>query len=66
MKERLSRWGVGPRIAAAAGAYAALAGAATRRWPGILRVQFASKVVSALLAGVLVTLGVTMLVVAAR
>ena len=33
MANRLSRWGIGPKIAAGAGAYAVLAAAATYVWP---------------------------------
>jgi protein-S-isoprenylcysteine O-methyltransferase Ste14 len=66
MKGRLSRWGVGPQIAAGALAYAILAGAATHRWPDACRMQFAPYVFFAFLGGILLASGVSMLVLAAR
>jgi len=66
MKDRLSRWGVGPRIAAAALTYAAVAGAAAHRWPGVCSIQFVPYVVLVSLAAVFLATGVSMLVLAAR
>jgi protein-S-isoprenylcysteine O-methyltransferase Ste14 len=64
--ERLSRWGVGPQIAVVALLYAAVASAATSRWPHACRIRFVPFVVLASMAGVLMIVGVPMLIVAAR
>jgi len=66
MKDRLSRWGVGPRIAAAALSYAIVAGAATHRWPDTCRMLFVPYSVFASLGGFVLVIGVAMLVFAAR
>ncbi len=66
MKDRLSRWGVGPQIAIAALAYAVLAGAATHRWPNAFRMQFVPYVLVASLGSILLAGGVSMSVLAAR
>lgn len=66
MKDRLSRWGVGPQIAVVTLAYAALAGAATYRWPNLCRVRFIPGAVIAPTAVILLVVGISMLVVAAR
>lgn len=66
MKNRLSRWGVGPQIAVVALTYAAAAGAATSRWPRFCRIRLVSFVVPAVIAVILLMAGVPMLVVAAR
>lgn len=66
MKNRLSRWGIGPQIAVVALTYAAVAEAATSRWPGFCRIRLVSFVVPAVIAVILLMTGVPMLVVAAR
>lgn len=66
MKGRLSRWGIGPEIAVAALAYAAIAGAATRRWSEICLLHRVPFIIPALVGGALVVVGVPLLVVAAR
>jgi protein-S-isoprenylcysteine O-methyltransferase Ste14 len=65
MKNRLSRWGVGPQIAVVALTYAAVAGTATARWPGFCRIRLVPFVVPAVMALILLMAGVAMLVVAA-
>jgi len=66
VRNRLSRWGVGPRIAAVAIVYAAAAGAATHRWPDVCRVRLLPYAVFAAVGGILLLTGVPMLIVAAR
>lgn len=66
MKDRLSRWGVGPRIAVAALAYVVLARAVAYRWPDLCRVHFAPYVVIASTAVILLVAGVSMLALALR
>ena len=66
MNVRMSRWGIGPQIAAAALIYAAVAGAATRRWPEVCLMRTVPFIIPALVAGILILVGVPMLVVAAR
>ena len=66
MKDRLSRWGIGPEIAVAALTYALVAGVATSRWPGFCRIRLVPFVVPAVIAALLLMAGVPMLVVAAR
>jgi protein-S-isoprenylcysteine O-methyltransferase Ste14 len=66
MENRLSRWGIGPQIAMVALTYAAVAGAATSRWPGFCRIRLVPFVVPAVIAVILLMAGVPMLVLAAR
>ncbi len=66
MNRHMSRWGIGPEIAIAALAYAAAAGAATRRWPEISRIRIVPPVVPTIVGLALVAMGLPMLVVAAR
>jgi len=66
MPARLSRWGVGPQIAAAALGYAVLAGAASRRWPNLCLLRWLPFGVDEAIAGILLVAGVAMLMVAAR
>lgn len=66
MKDRLSRWGIGPRIAVVALVYAVLARAAAYRWPDLCRLRFVPYVVIASAAVILLVIGVSMLVLAAR
>ena len=65
MQERLSRWGIGPRIAAAALTYAAIAGVATRGWPDVCRMRFLPDPAFVAAGSLLTLLGVVMLAVAA-
>ncbi len=64
MSERLGRWGVGPQIAVVTLAYAAVAWAATHRWPGVCHVGILPRAVFMTLGGLLLILGFTMLMVA--
>ena len=64
MENRLSRWGVGPRISAAAVAYAVLALAATYRWPAACLIQFAPRAAFVAIATVLLAIGIPMLLLA--
>jgi protein-S-isoprenylcysteine O-methyltransferase Ste14 len=57
MEARLSRWGVGPKIALGAGAYCVLAVVASRLWPGIFEISFISPWILNTLGGILCTLG---------
>ncbi|MFZ0859193.1 MAG: isoprenylcysteine carboxylmethyltransferase family protein [Candidatus Sulfotelmatobacter sp.] len=66
MNGRMNRWGIGPQIAVAALTYAAVAGAATRRWPEVCLMRTLPFITSALVGGILILLGAPMLVVAAR
>ena len=66
MTDRLSRWGVGPRIAAAALLWAAFALVATRKWPGLCRMRFLSDAASVTIGAALLVFGVCMLIIAAR
>jgi protein-S-isoprenylcysteine O-methyltransferase Ste14 len=66
MKDRLSRWGIGPRIAAAALAYAVLARLAAYRWPDLCRVRFVPYAVVAPTAVILLVIGMCMLALALR
>ena len=65
-KDRLSRWGIGPRIALVTLAFAALAGGMDDHWPELCRVRFLPYGVIVPLAGALLVIGVSMLVGAAR
>jgi len=66
MEERPSRWGVGPRIAAVALAWAAIAGVATRVWPGACLITFLPRAALVVPGGLLVLFGFAMLVASAR
>ena len=66
MTRELSRWGVGPSIMVSAGAYAAVAGLATRLWPNVCLVTAVPPTVFLVAGIVLLVIGVPMLVVAAR
>jgi len=66
MTREISRWGVGPSIMVSAGAYAAVAGLATRLWPNVCLVTAVPPTVSLVAGIVLLVIGVPMLVVAAR
>jgi protein-S-isoprenylcysteine O-methyltransferase Ste14 len=64
MENRLSRWGVGPRIVALALPYGIVAGIATRIWPHVCRLRFIPGIVLITLAVVFLTAGLTMLLIA--
>jgi protein-S-isoprenylcysteine O-methyltransferase Ste14 len=64
MKNRLSRFGVGPRIATAAVAYVLAAGAATYLWPEVCRMQFLPSGVLPAVGAVLLAIGVPLGLVA--
>ncbi len=63
---RPSRWGVGPQIAVATLAYAAVAGACTHKWPTICRVNVIPLRMLVGSASVLLVIGLVMLVIAVR
>jgi protein-S-isoprenylcysteine O-methyltransferase Ste14 len=65
MDDRLSRWGVGPRIVAAAVVYATLAGLGTVLWPDASLIRQVPYSVLLIAGVVLLVLGVPMLVTAA-
>jgi len=60
MEKRLSRFGIGPRIAAAALAYAAVAGAATYFWPDVCILRWLPYQACAAVAVILLAIGVPM------
>ena len=60
MEQRLSRWGVGPRIVLSTVAYAVLAGAATYTWPEVCLVQWPPYAVFATVGWILLAMGVAM------
>lgn len=66
MTKRLSRWGVGPRIMAAGGAFAAGAGFATWRWPEIFQIPGVPGAVLLAGGGVLVGVGFPLWVLGVR
>jgi len=66
MTREISRWGVGPSIMLSAGAYAAVAGFATRLWPDVCLVMAVPRIVFIVGGIVLLTVGIPMLVAAAR
>lgn len=66
MMREISRWGVGPSIMVLAGAYAAVAGLATRLWPEFCLVSAVSRMVFLVAGIVLLVIGVPMLLFAAR
>jgi protein-S-isoprenylcysteine O-methyltransferase Ste14 len=66
VNDRLSRWGVGPRIAVAALSYVVLARASAYRWPDLCRVRFIPDVVLRSMAVILLAAGVSMLALAVR
>ena len=66
MMREISRWGVGPSIMVSAGAYAAVAGLATRLWPEFCLVSAVSRMVFLVAGIVLLVIGVPMLLFAAR
>jgi len=66
MRQKLSRWGIGPEIALGTLIYAAAAGAATHRWPTLFRFYLLPYSLLAMVAGVLLLIGLPMLMIAAR
>lgn len=66
MSNRLSRWGVGPRILLIAGGYACLAGIATYLWPDVCLIRVVPYPVFLVVGTVLLVIGVPMLIVAGR
>jgi protein-S-isoprenylcysteine O-methyltransferase Ste14 len=66
MKDRLSRWGIGPHIAVVTLAYAAIAGTATSRWPDVCRIRLVPPTFLAAMAILLLIAGVPMLVMSER
>lgn len=64
MAERLSRWGVGPRIFVAGGTYAVAAGMATHLWPGVCVVQPLHHPVFVAVAAAFLVMGVPMWLIA--
>jgi protein-S-isoprenylcysteine O-methyltransferase Ste14 len=66
MANRLSRWGVGPRILLTAAGYALLAGIATSFWPKVCLIRAVPHPVFVVVGSVLLLVGVPMLVVAVR
>jgi protein-S-isoprenylcysteine O-methyltransferase Ste14 len=66
MTRELSRWGVGPSIVVAAGAYGLVAGLATWLWPAICLVPSACRAVCFVAGIVLLGIGIPMLVMAGK
>lgn len=66
MTREISRWGVGPSILMAAGAYAAAAGLVTWLWPEVCLVAAIPHPVFVVAGVVLAAVGVPMLVMAGR
>ena len=66
MTTRLSRWGVGPKIALTALSYAVLAAFMTWRWPVLFRMHGTPYEVLRTLAALLFAIGVPLLIFAAR
>lgn len=64
--ERLSRWGIGPHIAAAALAYAAVTEVVTHRWLGAWHLRFARSTALTVFGCALLVGGVVMLVISTR
>jgi protein-S-isoprenylcysteine O-methyltransferase Ste14 len=58
MEARLSRWGIGPRIALAAGGYAVLAAVATYAWPDLCLVRSIPSWTLLVLGGSLLAIGI--------
>ena len=66
MTNRLSRWGVGPRILITAGGYACIAGIASYLWPEACLIRTVPYPAFLLVGAVLLLVGIPMLVVAGR
>ena len=64
MENRLSRWGVGPRIVSLTLPYGIMAGIATRIWPNVCRLRIIPGVVLVKPAAVFLAAGLTMLLIA--
>lgn len=63
---RLSRWGVGPRILLTAGGYACLMGIATHLWPDVCLIRAVPYRVFLAVGAVFLAVGIPMLIVAGR
>lgn len=63
MPKRLSRFGVGPRIAVSTAGYAILAGLVSRQWPHIFRLGLLAHPAFITIAVTLIVLGVPMYVI---
>ena len=66
MNNRLSRWGIGPRIMVSATACAVLGGAATYLWPTACRIPWLPPSVFVTVGIVLLVIGVPMWLLAVR
>jgi len=66
MNNRLSRFGIGPRILASATAYAVLGGAATYLWPTVCLIPWPPPSVFMTVGIVLLVIGVPMWLIAMR
>jgi protein-S-isoprenylcysteine O-methyltransferase Ste14 len=64
MDERLSRWGIGPRISTSVTAYGLVAGLLTYKFPGVCLLAPLHHLAMVTLAVILLTTGVAMLAVA--
>ena len=60
MEQRLSRYGIGPRMMLSAVAYGLVAGAATYAWPDVCLLRWPPYAVFATAGGILLALGVPM------
>lgn len=66
MRQKLSRWGIGPEIALGVLVYASMAGVVSHRWPQVCRFHALPYSAIATIAGLLLLIGAPMLMVAAR
>ena len=66
VSNRLSRWGIGPRIFVSATAYAVFGGAATCLWPNICLIPWPAPSVFVAAGIVLLIVGVPMWLIAVR
>lgn len=66
LKHEISRWGVGPSIAATAGACAVVAGLAGRMWPELCLIAAVPRAALLVAGSALLVVGAVMLAVAAR
>jgi protein-S-isoprenylcysteine O-methyltransferase Ste14 len=66
LKNRLSRWGIGPQIAIGAITYAVVVGAATHRWPNVCQIRILPGAVLVAVGILLLAIGVPMLAISVR